>query len=140
MVLQGVALLFALFVLVIAGLYIFFDPTRVERLLRVFLLPSELFAQPAILALFRGQGLLAGAPDLFNFAVMNFLAIAGAILLVRRWKILEPARRLLSAAAIFLTFLLASPFFLGVQFHPEFKSRPLSPHPIFTAFIRAAAK
>ncbi len=31
------------------------------------------------------------------------------------------------------------PFFLGVQFHPELKSRPLSPHPIFVSFIRAAA-
>ncbi len=29
------------------------------------------------------------------------------------------------------------PFFVGVQFHPEFKSRPLSPHPLFLAFIRA---
>jgi len=31
------------------------------------------------------------------------------------------------------------PFFLGTQFHPEFKARPLDPHPIFTAFIKAAA-
>ncbi len=30
------------------------------------------------------------------------------------------------------------PFFVGVQFHPEFHARPLSPHPIFTAFIKAA--
>lgn len=30
------------------------------------------------------------------------------------------------------------PFFLGSQFHPEFKSRPLRPHPLFTSFIRAA--
>ncbi len=29
------------------------------------------------------------------------------------------------------------PFFLGTQFHPEFLARPLSPHPLFTAFIRA---
>lgn len=29
------------------------------------------------------------------------------------------------------------PFFLGTQFHPEFKARPLSPHPLFTSFIRA---
>lgn len=29
------------------------------------------------------------------------------------------------------------PFYLGVQFHPEFKSRPLAPHPLFTAFIKA---
>ena len=30
------------------------------------------------------------------------------------------------------------PFFVGVQFHPEFKSRPDKPHPIFRGFIRAA--
>jgi CTP synthase len=30
------------------------------------------------------------------------------------------------------------PFFLGCQFHPEFKSKPLEPHPIFSAFIRAS--
>jgi len=30
------------------------------------------------------------------------------------------------------------PFFLGTQFHPEFLARPLSPHPLFTAFIEAA--
>ena len=29
------------------------------------------------------------------------------------------------------------PFFVGVQFHPEFKSRPLSPHPSFLAFVQA---
>jgi len=32
------------------------------------------------------------------------------------------------------------PFFLGVQYHPEFKSRPLSPHPIFLAFLEACKK
>jgi CTP synthase len=30
------------------------------------------------------------------------------------------------------------PFFVGVQFHPEFKSRPLNPHPLFREFIRSA--
>jgi CTP synthase len=29
------------------------------------------------------------------------------------------------------------PFFLGTQFHPEFKGRPLSPHPLFTSFVKA---
>lgn len=29
------------------------------------------------------------------------------------------------------------PFFVGTQFHPEFKSRPLKPHPLFSEFIRA---
>jgi CTP synthase len=29
-------------------------------------------------------------------------------------------------------------FFLAVQFHPEFKSKPLTPHPIFRGFVRAA--
>lgn len=30
------------------------------------------------------------------------------------------------------------PFFVGTQFHPEFKSRPLKPHPLFKEFIKAA--
>lgn len=30
------------------------------------------------------------------------------------------------------------PFMLGTQFHPELKSRPLSPHPLFTAFLSAS--
>ncbi len=30
------------------------------------------------------------------------------------------------------------PWFLGCQFHPEFKSRPMEPHPLFTEFIRAS--
>ena len=30
------------------------------------------------------------------------------------------------------------PFFVGVQFHPEFQARPLSPHPLFTAFVQAS--
>ena len=32
------------------------------------------------------------------------------------------------------------PFFLGTQFHPEFKSRPLEPHPLFVEFMRAAIR
>lgn len=32
------------------------------------------------------------------------------------------------------------PFFIGVQFHPEFKSRPMLPHPLFREFIKAATK
>ena len=32
------------------------------------------------------------------------------------------------------------PWFLGCQFHPEFKSRPREPHPLFTAFIEASLK
>lgn len=32
------------------------------------------------------------------------------------------------------------PFFVGMQFHPELQARPLAPHPLFTAFIKAASK
>ncbi|MDO9515937.1 MAG: CTP synthase [Syntrophales bacterium] len=32
------------------------------------------------------------------------------------------------------------PWFLGCQFHPEFKSKPRRPHPLFTEFIRASLK
>ncbi|MGZ3794928.1 MAG: CTP synthase [Pseudobdellovibrionaceae bacterium] len=32
------------------------------------------------------------------------------------------------------------PWFIGVQFHPEFKSKPLAPHPLFVHFLKAALK
>ena len=32
------------------------------------------------------------------------------------------------------------PWYLGCQFHPEFKSKPLSPHPLFVSFIEAAIR
>jgi CTP synthase len=32
------------------------------------------------------------------------------------------------------------PWFVAVQYHPEFKSRPLSPHPLFREFIAASYK
>jgi len=32
------------------------------------------------------------------------------------------------------------PWFVGVQFHPEFKSRPLRPHPLFREFVKACLK
>jgi|SRR5665213_14140 len=32
------------------------------------------------------------------------------------------------------------PWFIGVQFHPELKSRPFEPHPLFTSFIKAAVE
>ena len=32
------------------------------------------------------------------------------------------------------------PWFIGVQFHPELKSRPFEPHPLFASFIGAAVE
>jgi CTP synthase len=32
------------------------------------------------------------------------------------------------------------PYFVGTQFHPEFKSRPLHPHPLFVGLIKAVLK
>jgi CTP synthase len=32
------------------------------------------------------------------------------------------------------------PYFVGCQFHPEFKSKPLAPHPLFSRFVRAACE
>ena len=31
-----------------------------------------------------------------------------------------------------------NPFFVGVQYHPEFKSRPNHPHPLFSGFVKAS--
>ena len=32
------------------------------------------------------------------------------------------------------------PYFIACQFHPEFKSRPLEPHPLFANFVKAALR
>ena len=48
---------------------------------------------------------------------------------------LSPDGRLVEAVE-----LTGEAFFLGVQFHPEFKSRPNKPHPLFLGFVAAAAK
>jgi CTP synthase len=32
------------------------------------------------------------------------------------------------------------PWYVAVQFHPEFKSKPLKPHPLFAGFIEASYK
>jgi CTP synthase len=32
------------------------------------------------------------------------------------------------------------PYFVGCQFHPEFKSRPMAPHPLFAGFVNAALR
>ncbi|HEY8070644.1 MAG TPA: CTP synthetase, partial [Methylocystis sp.] len=34
--------------------------------------------------------------------------------------------------------ILDHPWFIGVQYHPELKSRPFDPHPLFASFIEAA--
>ena len=52
-----------------------------------------------------------------------------------RFSGLSPDERLVEMAE-----LPGHPFFLGCQFHPEFKSAPYAPHPIFRAFIAAAKK
>jgi CTP synthase len=31
------------------------------------------------------------------------------------------------------------PWFVGCQYHPEFKSSPIAPHPLFSGFVKAAA-
>ncbi len=49
---------------------------------------------------------------------------------------ISPDRRLMEIAELPKK---THPFFLGTQFHPELKSRPLNPHPLFLAFITAAS-
>lgn len=49
----------------------------------------------------------------------------------------SPDRRLMEIAELPRS---AHPFMLGTQFHPELRARPLTPHPLFTAFLKAAIK
>ncbi len=62
-----------------------------------------------------------------NNAYRNLLASAGMV-----FSGLSPDGRLVEVGE-----LAGHPFMLGCQFHPEFKSRPTRPHPLFQAFIKA---
>ena len=64
----------------------------------------------------------------FNNAYRDALTDAGLVL-----SGLSPDGRLVETVEI-----RGECFFIGVQFHPEFKSRPNKPHPLFTGFITAA--
>ena len=64
----------------------------------------------------------------FNNAYRQVLAAAGL-----RFSGLSPDGHLVEIAEI-----ADHPFMVGSQFHPEFKSRPDQPHPLFFAFVRAA--
>jgi CTP synthase len=65
----------------------------------------------------------------FNNAYRGLLAKNGLVL-----SGLSPDGRLVEIAEI-----ADHPFMVGSQFHPEFKSRPNRPHPLFKAFVEAAA-
>jgi CTP synthase len=64
----------------------------------------------------------------FNKAYADQMAEAGL-----RFTGLSPDRKFVEIVE-----LKDHPWFLACQFHPEFKSRPLHPHPLFKRFIRAA--
>nr|WP_300167806.1 CTP synthase [uncultured Flavonifractor sp.] len=66
----------------------------------------------------------------FNNQYREALTGAGLVL-----SGLSPDGRLVEAVE-----LADSPFFVGVQYHPEFKSRPNRPHPLFSGFVAAAAR
>ena len=63
----------------------------------------------------------------FNNAYRDILYAAGL-----RYSGLSPDRNLVEIAE-----LVDHPFMVGCQFHPEFKSRPTNPHPLFVGFIKA---
>ncbi len=64
----------------------------------------------------------------FNNAFRDVLGQAGLV-----FSGLSPDGQLVEIAEI-----AGHPFMVGTQFHPEFKSRPNKPHPLFVAFLRAA--
>ena len=84
-------------------------------------LASRAYAQPIVLERHRHR-------YEFNNAYRELLAQHGM-----RFSGLSPDGRLVEIVEID-----EHPFFLGTQFHPEFKSRPNRPHPLFSAFIDAS--
>ena len=66
----------------------------------------------------------------FNNLFENRLKEAGLII-----SGVFPAKRLVEIIELEIT---KHPFFVGTQFHPEYKSRPDKPHPLFSSFLKAA--
>jgi CTP synthase len=63
----------------------------------------------------------------FNNDYRDLLGVAGLV-----FSGLSPDGRLVEISEV-----AGHPWMLGTQFHPEFKSRPNRPHPLFAAFMRA---
>jgi CTP synthase len=53
---------------------------------------------------------------------------------------LEIVGRSLDGKFVEILELPAHPWYVAVQFHPEFKSKPLTPHPLFAGFVEASHK
>jgi CTP synthase len=66
----------------------------------------------------------------FNNAYMDALAKTGIV-----YSGVSPDQELVEIIE-----LKDHPWFLGCQFHPEFKSKPMDPHPLFREFIRASLR
>jgi CTP synthase len=84
-------------------------------------LAARAYAQPIVLERHRHR-------YEFNNAYRELLAQHGM-----RFSGLSPDGRLVEICE-----LVDHPFFLGTQYHPEFKSRPNRPHPLFASFIEAS--
>jgi CTP synthase len=57
-----------------------------------------------------------------------------------RYEVSNKYREAMAQKGLVLVELKDHPYFVGCQFHPEFKSRPHAPHPLFARFVRAAAE
>lgn len=66
----------------------------------------------------------------FNNAYMDILKKAGLVL-----SGVSPDKELVEIVE-----LKDHPWFLGCQFHPEFRSKPMDPHPLFREFIKASLR
>jgi CTP synthase len=97
--------------------------------------------------------LMAGTRAAAAYAVSSDRGTEAAVVYERhrhRFEVNNAYRELLSSAGMVFSGMspdgrlveigemIDHPFMLGSQFHPEFRSRPTNPHPLFQAFIRAA--
>jgi len=95
-----------LLIAIMAILYVFWDPTRIERLLSVFLKPLKLFQRSVIFSILNGRLM---PPDLANFFIINLLALSGIVLIIKYRSKMEMSQRLIVIAAIFTALFMASP-------------------------------
>lgn len=116
----------------VLGYWLLLDPSRRERLAA---LPRSLFRRPYLLSLLgrRADGVSGSPSAIADLALQNAIAIAGIVVLARRWRSLGAPIRAIAVAGIASCLFLASPF-IGTGWAERFHLMAYAPAAVVLAF------
>lgn len=110
------------------------DHSRVKRLMGLLAAPFRLFERPIIVEALNGHAGSYSGPGWAHLVLINGLAMAALVVLVKRWRSLSRATQIVGVAAIGLSLLLASPL-LGRAYAQRLLLMAHAPAAIAVAFL-----